>query len=587
MTDPTIHATCAALGNIAPEDRLRVLTKAFEQSGEAILISDRNNRIVAVNAAFVELTGYSEAEVLGRNPHLLASGRTTGAEYAALWLALDKQDFWQGELWDRDKNGNVYPKQATISAIRDERGEIAHYLATFSDLTAQKATAEQIVHMAHHDPLTGLFNRHALQSQLERILAGARRDGSQVAVLLLDLDRFKDINDTLGHQVGDRLLVEMAQRLGNCVRASDVVARLGGDEFVVVLPDVENALSVAGVASKIRRSLADLYRIDEHSLYATPSIGVALFPIDGETPETLIRNADTAMYHAKSAGRNNFQFFTAAMNLLAMERLKLETALRQALENSTLTSTQFRLEYQPQLHLESGRIVGLEALARWHHPQMGQVPPAKFIPVAEETGLIQPLGDWVFWEACRQLRAFKDQGVEGVRMAVNLSAQQLRDEALPSIVIGALACYDLQPAELEIEITESTAMRNPAATIAVLRQLNDIGIVLAIDDFGTGYSSLAYLKDLPIHRLKLDRSFVQDIGQNKKSAAICSATIVIGHNLGLDLVAEGVETPEQRSFLHELGCDAMQGFLYSKPMPADQVAAFIIEHQRASAEAGR
>ncbi|HZV54295.1 MAG TPA: diguanylate cyclase, partial [Rhodocyclaceae bacterium] len=474
----------AVLGNLAAQDQLRLLWRVYQQHREAVLITDRNNRIIAVNAAFAEMTGYAEEEVLGRDPKMLASGHTTAAEYAAMWRALRENGVWQGEFWDRHRDGTICPKLATITVIRDDQEQVTHYVATFSDLTLQKATAEHIVRLAHHDDLTGLLNRHALQAQLQQTLAGARRDGHQVAILLIDLDRFKDINDTLGHPVGDRLLIEMAKRLASSVRASDTVARLGGDEFVVVLPNVDNAMTVASIASKIRRNLSDLYRIDEHSLYATPSIGITLYPMDGDNAEILIKNADTAMYHAKAAGRDNFKFFAATMNAAAMERLKLETALRQALESTTLTNAQFRLEYQPQLHLDTGRIVGLEALARWHHPQFGQISPARFIPVAEETGLIQPLGDWVFWEACRQLRVFKDMGARDVRVAVNLSAQQLREEALPSLVRGALACYDLSPGELELEITESAAMQNPEITIAILEKLSDIGIVLAIDDFG-------------------------------------------------------------------------------------------------------
>ena len=555
---------------------LQLKAKAFEHHNEALFVTDHANRIVVVNPAFSRMTGYSPAEVLGRNPSLLASGQTLPEVYAAMWQALEKDGFWQGEIWDRRSDGTVYPKWLTISVLRNAAHEVENYVASFSDITEHKQVADKFIHLAHHDALTGLLNRNALEAQLQNALNTARRDKSQVAVLLIDLDNFKQVNDTLGHHVGDQLLIQVARRLKECVRANDTVARLGGDEFLIVLPDIESALSVGAIASKVQRSLADSYRVDAYTLYATPSIGVSLYPIDGDRTDMLIKNADSAMYHAKAQGRNNFKFFAASMNEAAHERLKLENALRSALEDiSCFQAPQFELYFQPQIHLSTGRITGLEALARWSHPELGFIPPTRFIQIAEETGLIQPLGDWVFWEACRRLKAFKEQGVTDIRVAVNLSTQQLRHDNLPVVVRGALACYDLEPTDLELEITESTAMQNPAATIAILEQLKDMGIVLAVDDFGTGYSSLSYLKHLPIHRLKLDRTFVKDIDTSREDAAICSATIVLAHNLGLDLVAEGVETEAQRDYLSRLGCDLFQGFLYSRPLPADQVVPFI------------
>jgi predicted signal transduction protein with EAL and GGDEF domain len=350
---------------------------------------------------------------------------------------------------------------------------------------------------------------------------------------------------------------------------------LGGDEFVVVLPDIDNAMTAAKIAGKIQRCLADSYRVGGNELYATPSIGISIYPSDGEDTETLLRNADTAMYYAKGAGRNNHQFYAARMNEAAAERLKIENGLRQALGTTHQADSQFSLHFQPLLHVNSGRILSVEALVRWNHPTLGAIPPARFIPIAEETGLIQPLGDWVFWEACRQLKEFHRQGLIGLKVAINLSAQQLRHEGLPAVVRGALACFDLRPSDLELEITESTAMQNPEITLRVLDQLSDMGITLAIDDFGTGYSSLAYLKHLPIQRLKLDRSFVRDIENDASDAAICSATVALGHNLGLELVAEGVETVAQRDFLADLGCDVLQGFLYSRPLPAAEVVDYL------------
>jgi diguanylate cyclase (GGDEF)-like protein/PAS domain S-box-containing protein len=573
--------------NSADFARLRLLAKAFECSNEAIMIADADNRIIEVNPAFVRMTGFRADEVIGRNPRLLASGRTPHEIYEGMWQALASGSSWQGEIWDRRADGSVYPKWLTISVVTGADGRVENYIASFADITERKTAAEQIFHLAHHDALTGLVNRVALEAQLQSTLASARRDGLQTAVMLIDMDNFKQVNDSLGHHVGDLLLVEIAKRLRECVRASDVVARLGGDEFVVVVLDIDKAMSASAIASKIQRSLADSYFVGTHTLYSTPSIGISLFPSDGEDAETLIRNADSAMYHAKAHGRNNFKFFAASMNEAAHERLRLENALRGALEQTNLfSSTQFRLHFQPQVDIASGRIVCLEALARWTHPELGAIPPMVFIQIAEETGLIQPLGDWVFWEACRNMRQFKDAGVTGVRIAVNLSTQQLRHDNLPVVVRGALACYDLEPSELELEITESTAMQNPGATIAILEKLDDMGIVLAIDDFGTGYSSLAYLKHLPIHRLKLDRSFVKDIDSDRDNAAICSATIVLGHNLGLDLVAEGVETEAQRDHLRRIGCDLLQGFLYSRPLPVEETAAFVLDWNDRAAPIG-
>ena len=552
-----------------------VLLRVFEQSNEAVLICDKANRISAVNAAFSQLTGYSRDDVLRQDPKILASGRNPPELYPAMWEGLKRDDHWEGEIWDRRKDGSIFPKWLIISALRDTSGEIEHYIAGFTDISERKEAADRLLHLAYHDPLTHLPNRLAFDSQLELTIRSCERDNRQVAVMLIDLDRFKTVNDTLGHHVGDDLLKSVALRLRECVRASDIVARLGGDEFVVVLPDIESALTAASVAGKVQRFLADSHEVGEHQLYATPSIGISIFPSDGRDSDTLLRNADVAMYHAKNVGRNNYQFYAARMNEAASERLQLENALRLAVSNISPYACQFSLHFQPQLQVNSGRIVGLEALARWHHPTLGNVPPGRFIPLAEDTGLIQPLGDWVFWESCRHVRIFKDLGLPAVRVAVNISAQQLRHENLPLMVRGALACYDLSPSDLELEITESTAMQNPEITLSILNQLSDMGIALAIDDFGTGYSSLAYLKHLPIQRLKLDQSFVKDIESDLSDAAICSATIALGHNLGLELVAEGVETQAQRDFLSKLGYDVLQGYLYSRPLPASEIVDYL------------
>jgi diguanylate cyclase (GGDEF)-like protein len=447
---------------------------------------------------------------------------------------------------------------------------VTHYIGGFTDISERKAAEDQIRHLAHHDTLTGLPNRFHLRARLEQALATARRSSGRVAVMFLDLDRFKIINDTLGHHIGDGLLVEVARRLGASVRASDVVARLGGDEFVVVLTEVEEIGAVRQVGEKILAALGARYDIEGNELHSTPSIGIALYPEDGEGVDALMKNADTAMYHAKTAGRNNVQFFTASMNAQASERMALENSLRQAVDHGD-----FELHYQPQVDLASGRIVGVEALVRWRHAEHGLIPPDKFIPVAEETGLIVPLGEWVLYEAARQVAVWRAEGIADVSVAINLSAHQLRDDALPGVVADVLSRHGIDPEDIEIEITESVAMSDPNATIEHLGSLRRMGIELAVDDFGTGYSSLAYLKLLPIHRLKLDRSFVMDIEHDPNDAAICTATIALAHSLGLSVVAEGVETVAQRDYLAGLGCDVAQGYLYSRPLPAAEIGELL------------
>jgi diguanylate cyclase (GGDEF)-like protein/PAS domain S-box-containing protein len=554
------------------EDQLRLLANVFEYSGEAIVVTDAENRIVSVNRSFVRLTGYSLEEVRGQNPRILSAGRTPADDYRAMWQAIAEKGSWEGEIWDRRKDGSSYPKLLTISTLKDSAGRITHHIGSFTDISERKLAEERIYHLAHHDTLTGLSNRFSLHNRLTQAISSVRRESRALAVLFLDLDHFKAINDSLGHSVGDRLLIEVARRLKSCVRESDVVARLGGDEFVVVMTDVGDVpLSViSAMAAKILQRLTEPHVIDGRDLNATPSIGIAVFPDDGQDADALMKNADVAMYHAKSLGRHNFQFFAASMNEAAAERVELEGSLRQAIEGGELL-----LHFQPQIDAVSGRVVGVEALVRWQHPSRGMVLPGKFIPMAEETGLIDPLGHWVLNAACKQLWMLGRQGWKGMRMAVNLSARQLRQENLVDHIQELLVAYRLEPGDLELEITESAAMEDADITIGILRRLRDLGVVLAIDDFGTGYSSLAYLKLLPIQRLKLDHSFVRDIETDHNDAIICSATIALAHSLGLEVVAEGVETEPQLTYLKYLGCDLIQGYYFSKPLPEDVLLEFL------------
>jgi diguanylate cyclase (GGDEF)-like protein/PAS domain S-box-containing protein len=555
-------------------EELRQYAKAFESSGEAMLISDRFNRIVNVNATFIAQTGYSLDEVLGKDPRMLGSGKTPRAVYEDMWRSLQENGYWNGELWDRKKTGEVYPKWASISAIRDESQAAHFYVASFSDISERKANEARIDYLAHHDALTGLINRYNLENRLDQALLSAHRDGLRVAVMFIDMDRFKTINDTLGHYVGDQLLIEVALRLQGSVRESDIVARLGGDEFIVVLTRIADEMDAAPLGDKILRALGQPYLFDGRELHSTPSIGIAIYPDDGKNGPALMKNADTAMYHAKERGRNNVQYFTAAMNAAASERLELENDLHQALRIG-----QIYLCYQPQVRARDGSVFGVEALARWRHPLLGDVSPLKFIPVAEESGMIEALGSWVLEEACRQLGVWRAEGVGDIRMAVNLSAQQLRSPGLVQSVGAALKRHGLNGGDLELEITESVAMENPERAIDQLQALRDLGIQLAIDDFGTGYSSLAYLKRLPIQVLKLDRTFVRDIETDPSDAAISAATLALAHNLGLKVIAEGVETEAQRDYLIQRQCDFMQGFLFSKPLPADEALQFIRERR--------
>lgn len=557
------------------EATLQLYASVFANSGESILITDRDNHIIAVNAAFSRSTGYTLDEVSGKNPSMLASGQTTFEIYQALWAALERHGFWQGELWDRRKDGSIYPKWALISEVKNASGERTHYIGSFIDISERKAADASINLLSYHDPLTGLLNRLSVREQMAQMIARAQREKRGLAVALIDMDHFRSINDSLGHAVGDDFLGEVAVRLRACARDGDVVGRLGGDEFVVVLPVVEDVVAVARAAEKFLWSLGQPYQIGEHVLHSTPSIGLAIYPDDGEDAESLLKDADVAMYHAKSQGRNNIQFFTATMNQEATERLRLDHELRVALEQG-----QFELHYQPQVDgCSSGdkpcRVVGVEALVRWRHPQHGLVPPLKFIPVAEEMGLILPLGEWVLNEACRQLRIWRDAGVNDVTMAVNLSAHQLRDPALVGMVAQTLARHGLVGADLELEITESVMMNDPQASIGKLKTLREMGLHLSIDDFGTGYSSLSYLKLLPIHTLKLDQSFVRDLETDTNDVAICTATIALAHSLNLKVVAEGVETAAQYSFLIAQRCDILQGYHFSKPLLPAEALAFI------------
>jgi diguanylate cyclase (GGDEF)-like protein/PAS domain S-box-containing protein len=554
------------------EAQLGLAAKVFEQSSEGIIITDAQLNIIMVNQGFTAISGYSEAEALGRNPRMLSSGRHDEAFYREMWDAIATQGRWQGEVWNRRKDGSLYPELLSIIRVLRDKGEVTHYIGIFSDITQHKEAEERIRRLAHFDPLTGLPNRALLGDRICHDLSAAQRKRTQLAIMFVDLDHFKNVNDTLGHRIGDELLIAVANRLKAAMREVDTVSRQGGDEFVLVLPDT-GIDGAAHVAKKLLEAVAQPYQIDGFDLTITLSIGIALYPGDGENYEVLSKRADAAMYRAKHDGRNTYRFFTAEMQAHSARNLQMENALRRAQERK-----QLQLHYQPQFSLEDGRLVGVEALLRWQHPELGEVAPADFIPIAEENGQILQIGEWALRTAVQQMKAWMDSGLAPMTMAVNLSAVQFRHPHLPELMTQILDEVGLAPQYLELELTEGVAMDDAPAAIAVIDRLRERGIRMSIDDFGTGYSSLSYLKRFKVHRLKIDQSFVRDICDDPDDRAIVSTIISMADSLGLKTIAEGVETEAQLTLLREQGCNEVQGFHFSKALPADQFEAFVREN---------
>ncbi|MBW6453816.1 MAG: EAL domain-containing protein, partial [Methyloprofundus sp.] len=551
------------------EKQLELSAKVFSQSQEAILITDKNNIIISVNSAFTKVTGYQEQEVLGKNPNFLSSGQQDQAFYQALWKTLQKQDYWQGELCNRHKDGTLYPEWLTISVVRDDTGDVAHHIAIFTDISAHKATEKQIEHLAYYDALTDLPNRTLVTSRVDYELTLAKRHQKSFALLFIDLDHFKNINDSLGHSIGDQVLIAVAQRLLACVRDEDTVSRLGGDEFNILLID-SNEHGAAIVANKIIAALAKPIIYQGYQLHITPSIGISLYPDNGDSYELLSQNADTALYQAKDKGRNQYQFFTKAMQEKTQRRMAIESDLRSALLRNELM-----VYFQPQVSTQTGEIIGAEALLRWLHPQWGMVSPAEFIPIAEDCGLILPIGDWVLKQSIAQAKRWHEASFP-ITIAVNLSLVQFKDNGLLANVQQTLEDYHFPAQHLELELTESIAMQSVELAIDITQQLTQLGIKLSIDDFGTGFSSLNYLQKFSLHKLKIDQSFTRNMVSNKDSENIVDAIISLAKSLNLTTIAEGVETEQQLAMFKAKECDEIQGYYFSKPIPADEFMALML-----------
>jgi diguanylate cyclase (GGDEF)-like protein/PAS domain S-box-containing protein len=551
-------------------ERLK-LSSAIEQTADVVMITDRNGVIEYVNPAFEQTTGYSRSEVLGKTPKLLKSDKHDERFAQRLWETILSGHVFRDVFINCKKNGQIFYEDKTITPLTDRSGEITHFIATGKDITEQMAAQERLRHLAQHDPLTDVPNRNLLMDRLNQALAQARGGDRAAAVLFLDLDRFKLINDTLGHDAGDQVLLAISQRLRKCVRKSDTVARLGGDEFALVLSNINQPQDIAAIARGILEIFTHPIELKDREVFITASMGISVYPYNSEDAASLLQQAHIAACQAKENGRNNFQFFSfnTQTSKRSVDRLNMETDLRRALERG-----EFLLHYQPQVDLD-GHIVGLEALIRWKHPELGLVAPVEFISLLEETGLIVPVGEWVLRSACRQAQVWNAAGIRFPYLSVNLSARQLDDKGLLAIIDNLRSDMPRETMFLELEITESVVMRHGDVPVETLRALHAMGVRLTIDDFGTGYSSLAYLKRFPIQTLKIDRSFIKDLTVDADDDAIVSAVIALARGLGLNVVAEGVETPEQLRFLRSKHCYSVQGYLFSKPLPVDEITGLL------------
>ncbi len=552
------------------EDQLRMNATVFDTTSEGIMVTDADNLIKTVNPAFSRITGYEAEEVIGRSPQLLSSGRHTDAFYEQLWSAVMQNGYWSGEIWNRRKDGSVFPEWLSIAAIKGDDGIAKEFVAVFSDITKHKQDEEKIRYQANFDALTGLPNRSLLTDRLSQAILSADREQWKLALLFIDLDQFKVVNDTFGHVMGDELLQQVAQRIRQCVRDADTVARFGGDEFVILLQDVSDLESPALVASKVITEVTRSFTLYEREIFVGASVGITVYPDDANTPDSLLRNADMAMYQAKEQGRNNYQFFTASMQRQTIERQQLEQDLRQALQRNEL-----ELYYQPVVDSQTNRVGSLEALLRWNHAKKGRISPEAFIPLAEDCGLIGPIGEWVVKEACRQLSQLHRCGHDQLSVAINLSSRQRELGLETDFLKQVLEETGVSAQSVTLEITESLLMRDTEESVQWLTKFKQLGVKLSVDDFGTGYSSLSYLKRFPVDALKIDRSFVSDLPDDKESVSLVRTIIAMAHSLNLALVAEGVETEAQMAFLTAEGCNVLQGYYYAKPMSARELRKWL------------
>ncbi|WP_173081607.1 putative bifunctional diguanylate cyclase/phosphodiesterase [Fundidesulfovibrio magnetotacticus] len=553
---------------LSRDETRRLLEALMDNSLEGVTVTGPDGRIEWVNKAFTAITGFAPEEVLGQTPRVLKSDRHDEAFYRDMWQSLAENGRWEGEIWNRRKSGEAYPEWLRITALPDDSGRLVRYLAVFHDLTDLKRQRDMLLHEAYHDALTGLPNRHLFLDRLGQALRQSQGQGRHVGVVCLDLDRFKTVNDSLGHVTGDIILSEVAQRLAPLMRQADTLSRFGGDSFYLLLDALRDPEDAAHVAGRALACLSDPMTVRGEEIYISASVGITISPADGHDPSQLVRNAELAMYRAKDAGRNNFAFFTEDLGERVMGALRLENDLRKALARKD-----FVLHYQPRVDMLTGQITGMEALVRWSQPDGGLVSPADFIPLAEETGLILSLGEWVLEEACRQTALWSAEGLGALKVSVNLSPRQLEQPGLTGRTLALLERTGLPPEQLEVEVTESVFLKDFGMVSQALSALAEAGVGVALDDFGTGYSSLAYLKKLPIKTLKIDKSFVDGLPLDRDDAAIVTSIVSIAANLNMDVVAEGVESSAQLEFLRRLNCcSSFQGYLFARPLAASEFA---------------